>query len=160
MDWSGILVLLFWPAWNHTTTSFWRLSYIERILLSPDAFSGLKILYTRLLIAFTSPLSGWGGLVGGVGWKGREREGEENRSIPVLLFSTLSPGWGYGLVVVVAGDMSEGGGLCWFTQAVKCCEQTPRWPTHFLVGSTRVTCFLIVVFECVVISYVVLDVVC
>jgi len=29
-----------------------------------------------------------------------------------FFFSTLSGGWGYGLVVVVPGDMSEGGGLC------------------------------------------------
>ena len=78
MGWSGILVLLLWPVWNHSTTFFWRLLYIERVLLSPNTFSGLKISHMRLLIAFTSPLAGWGGRVEGVGWKGREREGEEH----------------------------------------------------------------------------------
>ena len=76
MGWSRILVLLLWPVWNHSTTSFWRLSYIERVLLSPNTFSGLKLSHMRLLLAFTSPLAGWGGRVGGVGWKGREREGD------------------------------------------------------------------------------------
>ena len=41
-----------------------------------NTFSGLKLSHMRLLLAFTSPLAGWGGRVGGVGWKGREREGD------------------------------------------------------------------------------------
>ena len=78
MGWSRVLVILLWPVWNHSTTSFWGLSYIETVSLSPNTFSGLKISHMRLLIAFTSPLAGWGGRVEGVGWKGREREGEEH----------------------------------------------------------------------------------
>ena len=48
-------------------------------------------------------------------WLGRDRKGEKEKEIgPYRYFFplTLSPGSRYGLVVVVPGGMSEGGGLC------------------------------------------------
>ena len=66
----------------------------------------------RFAYSVHEPLAGWGGLVGGVRWKGREREGVGGGIGPYryYLFPTLSPGWGYGFMVVVPGGMSEGGG--------------------------------------------------
>ena len=75
MGWSRILVLLLWPIWNHSATSFWRLSYIETVLLSPNTFSGLKISHA-FAYSVHEPPSWLGRSSGRGGMKGeRKRRG-------------------------------------------------------------------------------------
>ena len=93
------------------------------------------------------PLSWLGRGVGGM--EGDRKTPKERGIGPYrYFFSTL---WALVGVIVwwwwlFQGVCPREEGCAWLTQAVKCCELTPRWPTRFLVGSTRVACFL---FDCV-----------
>ena len=86
LKWDGMgqygIPALRWLALNHTTTSFWRLPYIETVLLSPNAFSGLKISHTYAFVAGALPQTPLGSLQRSPrypSWLGKERRGRKGK---------------------------------------------------------------------------------